>query len=84
MSEYAFVLRPGGMIYTITDVEDLYNWMTRHFDAHPLFQRTGDSQSDADECVSMMRTDTEEGKKVSRNGGKKFVVCFERLPDPEW
>ena len=35
---YAFVLRVGGLIYTITDVKDLHDWMVDHLDAHPLFQ----------------------------------------------
>ena len=35
---YAFVLREGGLIYTITDVKDLHVWMVDHMDAHPLFQ----------------------------------------------
>ena len=26
LAEYAYLLRPGGMLYTITDVEDLGNW----------------------------------------------------------
>ena len=39
-SEYAYVLRPGaGMVYTITDVEDLHEWMVRHFDGHRSFER---------------------------------------------
>jgi len=39
---YAFVLSPGGLIYNITDVEDLYNWTVEHFDEHPLFARLSD------------------------------------------
>jgi hypothetical protein len=26
LTEYAYLLRPGGLLYTITDVEDLGNW----------------------------------------------------------
>jgi tRNA (guanine-N7-)-methyltransferase len=83
-SEYAYVVRPGGIIYTITDVEDLHNWMVEHFDSHPSFQRVPEDEQEADECVSIMRTETEEGKKVERNKGKKFVALFRRLEDPEW
>lgn len=28
-----------GLVYTITDVKDLYEWMTTHLEQHPLFQR---------------------------------------------
>lgn len=83
-SEYAFVVRPGGKIYTITDVEDLHLWMVEHFDAHPSFERVGEQEDAADECVRAMRTETEEGKKVERNNGKKFVAVFRRLHDPSW
>ena len=83
-SEYAFVLRPGGKVYTITDVEDLHLWMAEHFEAHPSFRRVKDEDVESDECVEVMRTETEEGKKVERNAGTKFVAVFERLEDPPW
>ena len=83
-SEYAFVLKPGGIVYTITDVEDLHKWMVVHFEAHPSFVRISDDDQEADPCTEIMEVDTEEGKKVERNGGKKFVACFRRLEDPPW
>jgi tRNA (guanine-N7-)-methyltransferase len=83
-SEYAFVMRPGGKIYTITDVEDLHLWMVEHLAAHPSFDRVSDEEVEGDVCVAVMRTETEEGKKVERNGGTKHVAVFRRLPDPEW
>ncbi|PLB42505.1 tRNA (guanine46-N7)-methyltransferase [Aspergillus candidus] len=30
-AEYAYVLRPGGLLYTITDVEEYHHWVLRHF-----------------------------------------------------
>lgn len=83
-SEYAFVMQPGGKVYTITDVEDLHRWMVEHFEAHPSFERVGEVEVAGDECVGVMRTETEEGKKAERNGGSKFVAVFRRLEDPEW
>ena len=83
-SEYAYVLKPGGIVYTITDVEDLHNWIVEHFDDHPSFQRVTEDEQEADECVAVMRVETEEGKKVERNKGKKFVACYRRLEDPPW
>jgi len=38
VAEYAYVLQPGGTVYTITDVEDLHLWMKGHFDACALFE----------------------------------------------
>jgi tRNA (guanine-N7-)-methyltransferase len=83
-SEYAYVLRPGGIIYTITDVEDLHNWMVGHLNAHPSFERLSEEEQEADGCVHIMRTETEEGMKVERNSGRKFVACFRRLEEPPW
>ena len=83
-SEYAFVMKPGGIVYTITDVEDLHKWMVEHFDAHPSFGRVLEEEQEADICVQTMKVETEEGKKVERNQGYKFVACFRRLEDPPW
>lgn len=77
-SEYAYVLRPGGIAYTITDVEDLHNWMVEHLDKHPLFERLSDAWLENDECVKIMTSETEEGKKVTRNGGSKYIACYRR------
>jgi tRNA (guanine-N7-)-methyltransferase len=83
-AEYAYVLKPGGIVYTITDVQDLHEWMKGHFTNCPLFEALGEKELNDDECVRVMRTETEEGKKVERNGGTKFVACFKRLPNPAW
>jgi tRNA (guanine-N7-)-methyltransferase len=83
-SEYAYVLRPGGIVYTITDVADLHEWMVQHFEGHPLFERVADQQRDEDPCVAIMRTETEEGRKVERHSGQKYVALFRRLAEPPW
>ena len=132
-SEYAFVLKPGGIVYTITDVEALHLWMVGHFDgprnqeiknddgdgggdgcqttskieegtvkvkakgggeeeielgemcrSSELFERLSQDELDKDPCVRVMMAETEEGKKVERNGGRKFVACWRRKGDPEW
>lgn len=83
-SEYAYAVKEGGVIYTITDVEDLHKWMVQHFEAHPSFQRLTQEEEDADKCVHIMKTETEEGKKVTRNKGQKFVACYRRLPETAW
>ncbi|KAI4139862.1 MAG: hypothetical protein LQ340_007959, partial [Diploschistes diacapsis] len=59
-TEYAFIMRPGGVIYTITDVEDLHKWMVDHFVAHPSFAKLSTEEEEADSCVRIMITETEE------------------------
>ena len=90
-AEYAYFLKPGiGKLYTITDVEELHKWMVRHFEgpeAGPvkeLWERVGEEELEKDPCVKVMMEETEEGKKVTRNGGRKFVAVFRRVEDPEW
>ncbi|KAK5778591.1 tRNA (guanine46-N7)-methyltransferase PWA37_000143 [Arxiozyma heterogenica] len=82
LSVYAYVLREDGIIYTITDVEDLHQWMVKHLDEHPLFERLSKEWEANDKCVSIMRNSTEEGKKVERKKGTKYIACYKRLPNP--
>lgn len=82
-SEYAYALQPNGIIYTITDVLDLHEWMVKHLEEHPLFQRLSKEWEESDNCVKIMTHETEEGKKVARNNGSKYIACFRRIPDEE-
>lgn len=82
-SEYAYLLSPNGILYTITDVKELHVWIVRHVDSHPLFERLTQSDEDSDECVHIMKHETEEGKKVERNQEQKYVACFRRLLSPK-
>ncbi len=44
LSEYAYVLQSGGLLYTVTDVKDLHDWMVKHLDEHPSFERIPDEE----------------------------------------
>jgi tRNA (guanine-N7-)-methyltransferase len=80
LSEYAFCLKEGGRLYTITDVKELHDWHVEHCDKHALFERLEENEllQDDDPCVAAMRTETEEGKKVERNGGNKYYAVYRR------
>jgi len=82
LAVYAFVLRVGGLIYTITDVKDLHEWMVEHLDLHPLFQRLTEEECSKDIIVTKLYESTEEGQKVSRNKGDKFLAVYRRIEDP--
>ncbi|KAI8928006.1 putative methyltransferase-domain-containing protein [Entophlyctis helioformis] len=87
LGEYAYALRPGGIVYTVTDVKDLHEWMVKHLDEHPLFVRMGDDELKDDPCVPCVMEDTEEGKKVARNKGDKYLAVYRRVEDDaaaEW
>ncbi|KDO20496.1 hypothetical protein SPRG_14014 [Saprolegnia parasitica CBS 223.65] len=79
LTEYAYLIAEGGILYTITDVEDLHNWHVAKCDAHPCFERIiDDAVLEADPCVKAMTEETEEGKKVARSGGKKYIAVYRR------
>jgi tRNA (guanine-N7-)-methyltransferase len=82
LAEYAYVLRPGGIVYTITDVEDLHLWMKKHLQEFPLFEPVSEEVLRAEgkgPVLDAVITSTEEGKKVERNKGEKWLACFRRI-----
>jgi tRNA (guanine-N7-)-methyltransferase len=82
LAEYAYVLRPGGVVYTITDVRDLHEWMRSHLERFPLFEPVSEDELRADgkgPILDAVITATEEGKKVERNQGEKWLACFRRI-----
>ena len=82
LSEYAYLLRVGGIVYTMTDVLELHEWMKSHLVEHPLFeQMTADEYKD-DPVVDKLYDSTEEGQKVTRNKGDKYMAIFKRIADP--
>ncbi|XP_068519685.1 tRNA (guanine-N(7)-)-methyltransferase [Anas acuta] len=82
LADYGYVLRPGGLAYTITDVPEVHEWMARHFRAHPLFEEVPLEELSQDPVVARLATCTEEGRKVQRGGGRTFPAVFRRVPDP--
>ncbi|CAA7265595.1 unnamed protein product [Cyclocybe aegerita] len=82
LAEYAHVLRPGGIVYTITDVKDLHKWMASHLNSFPLFEFVDEDTLRAEgkgPIIDAVYTSTEEGKKVERNKGEKWLACFRRI-----
>ncbi|CAI5982097.1 unnamed protein product [Closterium sp. NIES-65] len=63
LAEYAYVLAPGGILYSITDVEELGVWMDGHLAAHPLFRKLTPAQTEADPVIPLLSTSSEEGLK---------------------
>ncbi|KAJ1936488.1 tRNA (guanine-N(7)-)-methyltransferase (tRNA(m7G46)-methyltransferase) [Kickxella alabastrina] len=82
LAEYAYALRVGGIVYMITDVKDLYDWSVKHLDAFPLFERISEEELENDPAIPCVVNSTEEGKKVARNKGSKYLACYRRIEDP--
>lgn len=83
LAEYAYALRPGGRLYTISDVEDLHNWMVAHAGNFPAFRRMSEEELEDDPAVKVMTYCTEESKKAAREGRNKHYAVFERVTDEE-
>jgi tRNA (guanine-N7-)-methyltransferase len=83
LAVYAHLLRVGGVFYCITDVKDLADWMQSYLDAFPLFQRiTDQAELDADPCVKLIQTTSEEAQKVDKAGGSKYTAVYRRIESP--
>jgi tRNA (guanine-N7-)-methyltransferase len=87
LTEYAYLLKPDvGRLYCITDVEDLHAWHVDKCDAHPLFRKLTEEEMENDPCVALMKTTTEEGKKVTREGRfghEMYYAVYGRVNDDE-
>jgi tRNA (guanine-N7-)-methyltransferase len=78
LSDYAYVLKPGGKIYVVTDVEDLHKWQVTKLTEHPMFHKLTDQEMQGDPCISYMREGTDEARKVKRNGGTIWHAVFRK------
>ncbi len=70
---------PGGLLYTVTDVKDLYEWEKEHCNSHPLFELITESEIQEDISAQLALTSSEESKKVDREGGEKYIAVFRRV-----
>lgn len=82
LTEYAYILKPGGRLYCITDVKELHEWHLAKCNAHTMFRKLSEDEMKNDPCVEAMRTETEEGKKVERAGQEKYYAVYERIAEP--
>ena len=75
LSEYAYVLKNFGRVYFVTDVEEYFLAARETFLEHSLFRRVEGEEGDP--FFGVIFEGTEEGQRVSRNGGRKFGFVFE-------
>ena len=77
--DYCYLLKQGGKIYAITDVFQLHEWHLEQLGECARLKRVPDEEALQDPCVQVMMADTEEGKKVARNLGKKYWCVYEKV-----
>jgi tRNA (guanine-N7-)-methyltransferase len=53
--------------------------MVEKLEKHPLFERLPEDEVESDPCRAAVWGGTEEGKKVERNGGGKWMSIWRRI-----
>jgi len=85
ITEYCYLLQPKvGRLYCITDVKDLHDWHVEKCSAHPMLEELDEKEMEEDICVNLMKTETEEGKKVKREGKfghEMYYKVYRRVED---
>jgi len=82
LSLYAYALCEGGLLYAITDVKDLFDWMYTSCKGHLLFEEVPVDEMKDDPAFKAIHNATEEGMKVLREQRPMWSCVFRRLPDP--
>jgi len=72
-------MKSGGLLYIVTDVKDLYDWMERHLREHQMFEQLNRKSIDEDPCVQLITKSTEESHKVIRRKGEEWHSVFKRI-----
>ena len=55
LHEYAYILAEGALLYTVTDVKELHDWMELHCRQHPAFEKLSDADLSLDPAVRSLR-----------------------------
>lgn len=67
-----------GLLYTVTDVLQYHEWVLENFMASKLFEKVSDEELKDDPIFPFIFDASEEGKKVTRNNGKKYHAIYRR------
>lgn len=78
LQDYGYLLKENGIIYSITDVEDLHNWHVKTLDKSPLYKRIPQDELESDPYLECMKN-TDEARKVKRDGKQMFYGAWRRV-----
>ncbi|KAJ4460961.1 putative tRNA methyltransferase [Paratrimastix pyriformis] len=79
LMEYAYVMREGGLMYTITDVDELHVWMDRCLAEHPLFERVPQQELEQDPCYALIWHSTADAERAVRKCLNKYPAVYRRV-----
>jgi tRNA (guanine-N7-)-methyltransferase len=78
IAEYAYLLKKGGMIYTITDVKELGDWMQKHLHESTLFERVSEEELRNDPLIPFIYNASEDGQRTSDQNKPKYMAVFRK------
>lgn len=87
VQEYAYWLRVGGLIYTVSDVAELEEWMVKCLDECPMFRRMSAEELEAyapghAKIMSIVTDSSEDAQRTARKGFTKNFAVHMRI-DPQ-
>lgn len=74
--EYAYWLRKGGLLYTVSDVEELQDWMVSCLDGCPLFRRLTVEELNTPHHLAVLGIVTDASEDAQRTVRKGFSKNF--------
>ena len=77
LADYAYCLRPGGLLWTLTDVKQLHESQTAACDGHRLFERVPREELDP-VMLDLVLYSTEEGKKEDK---ARHLAVYRRISE---
>ena len=78
LNEYSYLLKKGGKLYIITDVEELYIWERSMLNQNKCFKEMSKEEVEKDPFTGFMKN-TNEARKVIKNWGNMFYSIYERV-----
>ncbi|SCU64388.1 tRNA (guanine-N(7)-)-methyltransferase, putative [Trypanosoma equiperdum] len=84
VQEYAYWLKVGGFLFTVSDVEELEQWMVTCLDGCPLFRQLSQEELAGNEMVRKMldyaANSSEDAQRTTRKGLQKHYAVHVRVP----
>ena len=78
LNEYSYLLKKGGRLYIITDVEELFIWERTMLNQNKCFKEMDKTDVEKDKFTQFMKN-TNEAKKVIKSGGNMYYSIYERV-----
>nr|CCM19339.1 tRNA (guanine-N(7)-)-methyltransferase,putative,methyltransferase, putative [Leishmania guyanensis] len=82
VQEYAYWLRHGGLLYTVSDVAELEEWMKQCLDDSPLFRRLTEAElstSAHQQVLEIVTGTSEDAQRTARKGLQKYFAVHMRI-----